>query len=107
MATLPLPAGFVEQRTGNTLWWVKADWAPVLRDAVVRSSHDLTSWTPDAGRRTPQLLSAEVEAQSSVSWWTHKERSSSAPIVEEVSSVTLFTTSTGIVRYARLLNCAA
>ena len=56
MATLPLPAGFVEQRTGNTLWWVKADWAPVLRDAVVRSSHDLTS--PDVGRRTPDATTS-------------------------------------------------
>ncbi len=51
MSTLSLPAGFVEQRTDNHVWWVKTEWASVLPKTVAQGPNDPVF--ADSELRTP------------------------------------------------------
>jgi 3-deoxy-D-manno-octulosonic acid kinase len=54
MASLSIPAGFVEQRVGNTLWWVKAGWEGRLLAATFSQDHLSVR---QAASRKPQAAS--------------------------------------------------
>ena len=67
MATVALPAGFVEQRTGKTLWWLKAGWEDRLLEMIPPHVQEPVQQSPiliRAGRGTVQRI--EVGSQETI-----------------------------------------
>ncbi|MBM4257547.1 MAG: hypothetical protein FJ147_16825 [Deltaproteobacteria bacterium] len=63
MASLSLPAGFVEQRAGHTVWWVKEEWGERL--LTLTFPHDQAP-EPQSAIRNPQSTIATQAGRGTI-----------------------------------------